>query len=56
MTAPAAATLINLLGYITASVLYAMLMVMALGRQSVASSVGVDGHAADHIGPRRVVG
>ena len=43
MTAPAAAALINLLGYITGSALYAMLLVMALGRQSVASSIGVDG-------------
>jgi hypothetical protein len=41
MTATAAAALINLLGYITGSVLYAMLLVMALGRQSVASSIGL---------------
>src|SRR5262245_838356 len=40
MTAPAAA-LINLLGYITGSALYAMLLVMALGRQDVASSMGL---------------
>jgi len=40
MTAPAAAALINLLGYITGSVLYAMLLVMALERQDVASSIG----------------
>src|SRR5262245_6475376 len=43
MTAPAAAALINLLGYITGSVLYAMLLVMALGRQSVALSIGMGG-------------
>jgi len=43
MTAPAAAALINLLGYITGSVLYAMLLVMALGRQSIASSIGMGG-------------
>jgi signal transduction histidine kinase len=43
MTAPAAAALINLLGYITGSVLYSMLLVMALGRQDVASSIGVGG-------------
>jgi two-component system LytT family sensor kinase len=43
MTAPAAAALINLLGYITGSVLYAMLLVMALGRQNVASSIGMGG-------------
>jgi len=43
MTAPAAAALINLLGYITGSVLYAMLLVMTLGRQSVASSIGLGG-------------
>jgi two-component system LytT family sensor kinase len=43
MTAPAAAALINLLGYITGSVLYAMLLVMALGRQSVDSSIGLGG-------------
>ncbi|MBO0857201.1 MAG: histidine kinase [Chloracidobacterium sp.] len=41
MTAPAAAALINLLGYITGSVLYAMLLAMALGRQGMASSIGV---------------
>src|SRR6266511_3181110 len=45
MTAPAAAALINLLGYITGSVLYAMLLVMALGRQGVAPSIGVGGLA-----------
>jgi hypothetical protein len=45
MTAPAAAALINLLGFITGSVLYAMLLAMALGRQSVASSIGVGGLA-----------
>jgi two-component system LytT family sensor kinase len=43
MTAPAAAALINLLGYITGSMLYAMLLLMALGRQSVASSIGMGG-------------
>jgi two-component system LytT family sensor kinase len=43
MTAPAAAALINLLGYITGSVLYAMLLVMALGRQDVASYIGMGG-------------
>ena len=47
MTAPAAAALINLLGYITGSVLYAMLLVMALGRQRVASSIGVGGASSE---------
>ena len=47
MTAPAAAALINLLGYITGSVLYAMLLVMALGRQDVASSIGVGGASSE---------
>jgi two-component system, LytTR family, sensor kinase len=47
MTAPAAAALINLLGYITGSVLYAMLLVMALGRQDVASSIGMGGASSD---------
>jgi two-component system, LytTR family, sensor kinase len=47
MTAPAAAALINLLGYITGSVLYAMLLVMALGRQSVASTIGVGGASSE---------
>jgi hypothetical protein len=47
MTAPAAAALINLLGYITGSVLYAMLLVMALGRQDVASSIGMGGASSE---------
>jgi signal transduction histidine kinase len=47
MTAPAAAALINLLGYITGSVLYAMLLVMALGRQSAASSIGLGGASSE---------
>jgi two-component system LytT family sensor kinase len=47
MTAPAAAALINLLGYITGSVLYAMLLVMALGRQSVDSSIGLGGASSE---------
>jgi hypothetical protein len=45
MTATAAAALINLLGYLTGSLLYAMLLAMALGRQSLASSVGMRGLA-----------
>jgi two-component system LytT family sensor kinase len=47
MTAPAAAALINLLGYITGSVLYAMLLVMALGRQRVALSIGMGGASSE---------
>jgi hypothetical protein len=47
MTAPAAAALINLLGYITGAALYAMLLVMALGRQRVASSIGVGGVSSE---------
>jgi two-component system, LytTR family, sensor kinase len=47
MTAPAAAALINLLGYITGSVLYAMLLVMALGRQGMASSIGFGGASSE---------
>jgi signal transduction histidine kinase len=46
MTAPAAA-LINLLGYITGSALYAMLLVMALGRHDVASSMGLGGASSE---------
>jgi hypothetical protein len=46
MTAPAAA-IINLLGYITGAALYAMLLVMALGRQRVASSIGVGGASSE---------
>jgi signal transduction histidine kinase len=41
MSAPAAAALVNLLGYITGAALYAMLLAMALGRLSPASSIGV---------------
>jgi two-component system LytT family sensor kinase len=47
MTAPATAALINLLGYITGSVLYAMLLVMALGRQRVALSIGMGGASSE---------
>jgi two-component system LytT family sensor kinase len=47
MTAHAAAALINLLGYITGSVLYAMLLVMALGRQSMTSSLGLGGVSSE---------
>ena len=43
MTAPAAAALINLLGGGAGSVLYAMLLVMALGRQDAASFIGMGG-------------
>jgi two-component system, LytTR family, sensor kinase len=43
MTTPAAAALINLLGYITGSVLYAMLLVMAFRHQGKASSIGMSG-------------
>src|SRR5215813_2008292 len=47
MTAHAAAALINLLGYITGSVLYAMLLVMALGRQRMTSSLGLGGASSE---------
>jgi hypothetical protein len=50
MTAPAAAALINLPGYIIGSVSYAMLLVTALGRQSMASSLGLGGASTVELG------
>jgi hypothetical protein len=56
MTAPAAAALINLLGYITGTALYAMLLVMALGRARGIGLQNVEQRIKRHYGDAATFG